>query len=112
MSRCSPTLFAAKLPRSTRHISHRSFSRNTRLYDTKLPSTAKPPPPRKPNSQQLPLLPLVFIFCLGAGSFHFLAKSREGVTHQTYTAGDKAPADKKEWPGRRKELDQNYAGTR
>lgn len=70
------------------------------------PPPNRPPPPRRPaNSSQLPILPLIAIFCLGSGSFYFLAKSREGVTHQTYTAGEKAPP-KDQWPGRRRDTEQ------
>jgi hypothetical protein len=93
----------------TRQISRipstaRQLSSTTQRLST--PASRPPPPPRRSNRESLPLLPLVAIFCLGSGAFHFLAKSREGQTHQRYTAGDKAPADKGEWPGRRRDTEQ------
>lgn len=79
----------------------RQFSQST-ILKSQTPVSRPPPRPRPSNRQQLPLLPLIAIFILGSGSFYYLAKSRVGQTHQTYTAGEPAPPKKEDWPGRRK----------
>ncbi|PSK43748.1 Uridylate kinase isoform B [Elsinoe australis] len=80
-----------KSPLSKPHLISRPFTSSLRrLQDPKPPARTTPPPrPRRSNSDQLPILPLVFIFCLGSFLFYRLSKSREG---QGTGRGPKPPA--------------------
>ena len=68
---------------------------------TKISSNYNAPPvPRRRNNDQLPVLPLVFIFVFGSGCFYYITKSRDGIGrpggHQPIP--DHTPESKKDWP--------------
>ena len=59
--------------------------------------TRPPAPKSRATNSQLPVIPLVAIFCLGTLSFYWLVKSREGQGQSHYVLPDRAPP-KEQWP--------------
>lgn len=82
----------------------RSITTTPALRDERTRAPPNPIAPRasptnKSNSNNLPILPLVAIFCLGSGAFYFLTKSRAGQTPaHTYELPDRLSQDKEQWP--------------
>lgn len=57
-----------------------------------------PPAPRsRTTGTQLPVLPLVAIFCFGSLSFYWMVKSRQGQGQSHYVLPERAPP-KEQWP--------------
>jgi hypothetical protein len=82
----------------------RTFATSRRLLQdpaktTKVPSTSRPRP-RRSNSSQLPILPLVFIFVFGSWCFHYITTSRDGIGRPGghLPIPDHTPESKKDWP--------------
>ncbi|KAF2725435.1 hypothetical protein K431DRAFT_299781 [Polychaeton citri CBS 116435] len=68
--------------------------------ETKVSSNynAPPVPPRRGRNQdQLPVLPLVAIFCIGSLSFVYILRTREGQGKNQFNISTPAPANKEEW---------------
>lgn len=88
--------------------SRRQLTQTHHRFDEQKPVTnnynAPPAPRSRTSDSQLPFLPLVAIFCLGSGSFYWLAKSREGSGSSHYTLPDRAPS-KQQWPKTKQEDD-------
>lgn len=61
------------------------------------PATASAPQAPRRNNNQLPVYPIIFIFCLGSASFYFLTKSRAEQGQKGFVVPEKAPADGN-WP--------------
>jgi len=95
-----------KLNNTLKPNSFRTFATSRRLLQdqdpaktTKVPSTSRPRP-RKSNSSQLPILPLVFIFVFGSWCFHYITTSRDGIGRPGghLPIPDHTPESKKDWP--------------
>ncbi|KXT09837.1 hypothetical protein AC579_9297 [Pseudocercospora musae] len=87
---------ARLLPQTSRQLSLSSAFRERN------PAPPNPVAPRASapsrSKTQLPLLPLIAIFCLGTGSFYFLTKSRASQTpSHTYELPDRDPG-REQWP--------------
>lgn len=99
----SPRVLQSLKSRSV--TSRRSLTTNRKLRyadpakETKISGNYKAPPVPKPrgHNDKLPILPLVFIFCLGSLSFYYLTKVRSGQGQSHYVLPDHAPS-KDQWP--------------
>lgn len=58
---------------------------------------APPAPKSRATGTQLPVLPLVAIFCFGSLSFYWMVKSRAGQGSSHYVLPERAPP-KEQWP--------------
>lgn len=83
-----------------RQLSNSSLLREPRNTPPPTPIAPRAPAPsRRSNSSQLPLFPLVAIFCIGTGAFYFLVQTRQGQTPaHTFELPKHDPGSKEQWP--------------
>ena len=83
---------------------HRHFTSSLRRVDQQsrpgvtTNHKASPAPKSSTNGSQLPVLPLVAIFCIGSLSFYWLTKTRQGQGQSHFRQPPKAPSKEQRSP--------------
>ena len=88
-----PLLSSSSRPK----VASLKYSRPPNLPQLRSSHAPQAPRSREPSKSQLPVLPLVAIFCIGSGTFYWMVKTREGQGSSHYILPDRAPP-KEQWP--------------